>query len=64
VYFSQAYGSIDTQNLRGATQADSYILRGDPNGEIYEPRFTVHGFRFITVFGSPNSLSVNDVECL
>ncbi|CAF3333410.1 unnamed protein product [Rotaria socialis] len=60
----QAYGSIDTQNLRGATQADSYILRGDPNGEIYEPRFTVHGFRFITVFGSPNSLSVNDVECL
>ncbi|CAM4759645.1 unnamed protein product [Rotaria magnacalcarata] len=59
----QAYGSIDTQNLRGATQTDSYILRGDPNGEIYEPRFTVHGFRFITVFGSPNSLSVNDVEC-
>ena len=26
--------------------------------------FTVHGFRYITVFGSPNSLSVNDVQCL
>jgi alpha-L-rhamnosidase len=25
--------------------------------------FTVHGFRYISVFGSPNSLSINDVEC-
>jgi len=36
--FRQAYGGIYTENLRGATQADTYILRGDPNGEIYEPR--------------------------
>ncbi|CAF4188391.1 unnamed protein product [Rotaria sordida] len=34
----QAYGGIYVENLRGATQSDSYILRGDPNGEIYEPR--------------------------
>lgn len=25
--------------------------------------FTVHGFRYITVFGSPNSLSTKDIEC-
>ncbi|CAF0891622.1 unnamed protein product [Adineta ricciae] len=60
----QAYGGIYIENLRGATQSDSYILRGDPNGEIYEPRFTVHGFRYVSVFGSPVPLSVNDVECL
>ncbi|CAF3685894.1 unnamed protein product [Adineta steineri] len=59
----QSYGGIYTENLRGATQTDSYILRGDPNGEIYEPRFTVHGFRYISVYGSPVGLSVNDVEC-
>ncbi|CAF2398731.1 unnamed protein product [Rotaria sp. Silwood2] len=59
----QAYGGINIENLRGATQSDSYILRGDPNGEIYEPRFTVHGFRYISVFGSPIPLTVNDVEC-
>ncbi|UJR17759.1 hypothetical protein I4U23_004657 [Adineta vaga] len=29
-----------THNLRGATQTDTYVLRGDPNGEIYEPRET------------------------
>ncbi|UJR36739.1 hypothetical protein I4U23_029454 [Adineta vaga] len=60
----QAYGGIYTENLRGATQTDSYILHGDPKGEIYEPRFTVHGFRYISIFGSPNPLTVDDVECL
>eukprot|EP01124_Arcella_intermedia_P005007 TRINITY_DN1290_c0_g2_i4.p1 TRINITY_DN1290_c0_g2~~TRINITY_DN1290_c0_g2_i4.p1 ORF type:complete len:903 (+),score=122.66 TRINITY_DN1290_c0_g2_i4:34-2742(+) len=39
-------------NLRGATQRDTYILKGDPNGEIYEPRFTYHGFRYIQLLGT------------
>ncbi|CAF1274173.1 unnamed protein product [Adineta steineri] len=56
-------GGIYTENLRGATQFDSYMLRGDPNGEIYEPTFTVHGFRYFQVSGAPNPLSVDDVEC-
>jgi alpha-L-rhamnosidase len=60
----QAHGGIYTENLRGATQTDNYILSGDPNGETYEPRFTVHGFRYISVFGSPHPLTVNDVQCL
>ena len=25
--------------------------------------FTVHGFRYVQVIGSPNSLSVNDLSC-
>jgi hypothetical protein len=37
--FSRSYGGIYTENLRGATQFDSYMLRGDPNGEIYEPTY-------------------------
>ena len=36
--FSQSYGGLYTENLRSATQSDTYILRGDPEGEIYEPR--------------------------
>lgn len=36
--FRQSYGGIYTENLRGATQTDNYILRGDPNGEVYEPQ--------------------------
>ncbi len=49
----QAYGGIYTENLRGATQTDNYILRGDPNGEIYEPRYELillTKFYFIFLF--------------
>ncbi|CAF4075806.1 unnamed protein product [Rotaria sordida] len=60
----QSDGGLYTDNLRGATQSDTYILSGDPNSEVYEPRFTVHGFRYITVFGSPTPLLINDIECL
>ena len=35
--YRQSFGGIYTENLRGATQFDTYVLRGDPNGEIYEP---------------------------
>jgi hypothetical protein len=34
---SQSYGEIYTENLLGATQSDTYVLRGDPAGEVYEP---------------------------
>jgi hypothetical protein len=27
-------------------------------------RFTIHGFRYISVFGPPNELTMDDVECL
>lgn len=44
-------GSLYTDNLRAARCTDFYILRGDPNGETWEPRFTFHGFRYVEVFG-------------
>jgi alpha-L-rhamnosidase len=40
-------GEVDQSNLRGAEARDSYVLRGDPNGEVFEPRFTYHGFRYV-----------------
>ena len=36
---SQSYGGTYIENLRGATQSDTYILRGDPAGETYEPTY-------------------------
>ena len=33
----QASGEVYTENLLGATQSDTYVLHGDPAGEIYEP---------------------------
>ncbi len=79
--FSRSSRNIYTENLRRATASESYILRGEPAGEVYEPtydmfsnrqydlltlflfRFTVHGFRYLSVFGPPNSLTIDDVEC-
>ncbi|WP_299665982.1 alpha-L-rhamnosidase [uncultured Polaribacter sp.] len=43
-------GTLLTENLRKARATDTYILNG--NGiEIWEPRFTYHGFQFVEVTG-------------
>jgi alpha-L-rhamnosidase len=32
-------------------EKDTYILKGDPKGETYEPRFTIHPVRYVRVQG-------------
>jgi alpha-L-rhamnosidase len=44
-------GTLYTENLRSARQTDYYTLKGDPDGETYESRFTFHGFRYVQVNG-------------
>jgi len=46
-------GRLMTENLRKARATDTYILRGDPAGETWTPRFTYHGFRFVELTGLP-----------
>ncbi len=46
-----ADGRIMTENLREARATDTYIAKGDPNGETWTPRFTFHGFQFVEVTG-------------
>src|SRR5918999_336381 len=45
-------GTIYTTNLRSARATDRYVLGGDGE-EIYEPRFTFHGFRYVEITGYP-----------
>jgi alpha-L-rhamnosidase len=45
-------GTIYTTNLRSARATDHYVLGGDGE-EVYEPRFTFHGFRYVEVTGYP-----------
>lgn len=45
-------GTVNQENLRTARATDAYILRGE-GVEIYEPRFTYHGFRYVQVEGFP-----------
>ena len=46
-------GRLMTENLRKARATDFYILRGNPNGETYTPRFTFHGFQYVELTGYP-----------
>ena len=45
-------GTLYTENLRRAKATDVYILRGWGE-EIWEPRFTFHGFQYVEVSGMP-----------
>ncbi|HOX37694.1 MAG TPA: family 78 glycoside hydrolase catalytic domain [Candidatus Brocadiia bacterium] len=45
-------GNIYTENLRSAKATDEYVLKGGGK-EVWEPRFTYHGFRFVEVTGFP-----------
>ena len=45
-------GTIYTENLRSARQTDTYVLKGGGE-EVYEPRFTFHGFHYVEVTGYP-----------
>ena len=43
-------GTLYTKNLRGAPSVDHYICKGG-GVEIWQPRFTFHGFRYVEVTG-------------
>ncbi|MGP4010587.1 alpha-L-rhamnosidase [Streptomyces sp. 4N124] len=48
-------GTVYTANLRSAAATDTYTLKGGGKEEIYEPRFTFHGFRYVEVTGFPGT---------
>jgi alpha-L-rhamnosidase len=47
-------GSLYTTNLRTARNTDYYTLKGGEE-EIWEPRFTFHGFRYVELLGYPGT---------
>jgi alpha-L-rhamnosidase len=55
-------GRLMTENLRRARATDTYLLRGDTEGETFEPRFTFHGFQYAEVSGYPGELTPQDIE--
>lgn len=52
-------GTLNTENLRNAKATDLYICRGGT--ECYEPHFTYHGFRYVSIRGLSH-LSLEDVS--
>lgn len=61
----EEYGELDGRilvaNLRDAASTDKYILNGEKN-EIYSPRFTFHGFRYIEISGIKNPPKISEVK--
>jgi alpha-L-rhamnosidase len=45
-----ADGALYVDNLAAARQTDIFVFRGGGT-EVFEPRFTVHGFRYVEVSG-------------
>ena len=48
-------GTIYTTNLRAAQATDRFTLAGTGHAETYEPRFTVHGYRYVELTGLPSA---------
>jgi alpha-L-rhamnosidase len=54
-------GRLMTENLRKARATDFYVLRGDPKGETYMPRFTFHGFQYVELTGYPGQPALETI---
>jgi len=54
-------GTINQSSYGGAKSTDSYILKGEGQ-EVYEPRFTYHGFRYVEVTGFPGRPTLENLK--
>ena len=54
-------GSIATRTLRRGQQRDMYTSNGED--AWWEPRFSMHGFRYVQIEGFPGELSADDIVC-
>ncbi len=49
-----ADGTILKENLRSARAEDTYVCKGD-GVEVWQPRFTFHGFQYVSMSGYPGT---------
>jgi alpha-L-rhamnosidase len=57
-------GRLMTENLRKARATDTYILKGDPDGEEWSPRFTYHGFQYCELTGLSSAPLLSEIKGL
>ena len=62
--YKENKGQMYIENYRSALSTDNYIMKGDPNGETYEPKFTFHGYRYMSISGLDAPLPLEDVKAL
>jgi len=57
-------GTLNLGPNENAEATDVYILRGDGGPEVYEPKFTYHGFRYVEMTGFPGEPGPEALEGL
>ena len=62
--YEEMRGQVYVENYRGAISIDNYIMRGKPEGETYQPIFTDHGFRYVSVTGLDEPLPIENVKAV
>lgn len=62
--YKKMKGQVYVENYRGAISIDNYIMRGKPEGETYQPIFTDHGFRYLSVTGLDKPLPIEQVKAV
>ncbi|MDR1672605.1 MAG: glycoside hydrolase family 78 protein [Bacteroidales bacterium] len=60
--YQKMKGQVYVENYRGAVSIDNYIIRGKAAGETYQPLFTCHGFRYISISGLDAPLPIEQVK--
>ena len=61
-HYERNKGQMYMDNYRSAISTDYYTFRGAPEGETFEPPFTQHGYRYISIDGLDEPLPLEDVE--
>lgn len=61
--YKEHVGMIMTENLRVAQSQDIYIAKGGAE-EVFSPRFTYHGFRYVEITGVDKPLAKEDVKAI
>lgn len=54
-------GTLNVLPNQNAEATDVFILKGEGE-EVYEPRFTYHGFRYVEIAGYPGELTADRIE--
>jgi alpha-L-rhamnosidase len=62
--FGKADGSLYYGSLRNAKATDVYTMKGADEGEVYEPKFTNHGFRYLEIQGLAYAPVEDDVRMI
>ncbi len=59
--YGELAGRLLQANLRDATSIDTFILSGNTETDVFCPKFTFHGYRYIEISGVKNPPAVSDV---